>query len=67
MAMVEQGMGVSILAELVLHRTNFNIEVRPVDPPLSRTLAIGYRSKLELPVAARRFIEFIMAHKDELP
>ena len=67
MAMVEQGMGVSILAELVLHRTNFNIEVRPVDPPLSRTLAIGYRSKLELPVASRRFIEFIRAHKDELP
>ena len=67
MAMVEQGMGVSILAELVLHRTSFDIEVRPIDPPLSRTLAIGYRSKLELPVAARKFVEFIAEHKDELP
>lgn len=67
MAMVEQGMGVSILAELVLQRTTFDIEVRPIDPPLSRTLAIGYRSKLELPVAARKFIEFIAARKEQLP
>jgi DNA-binding transcriptional LysR family regulator len=67
MAMVEQGMGVSILAELILHRANFDIEVRPIDPPLKRTLAIGYRSKLELPVAARKFVEFIAERRNSLP
>lgn len=56
MTMVEAGLGVSILAELVLHRTNYRIELRPTDPPISRTIAIGYKDKSSLPIASRRFI-----------
>ena len=57
MAMVEAGLGVSILAELVLQRTNYKIAVRHTDPPVYRTLAVGYKDKNLLPVAARRFID----------
>lgn len=40
MAMVEAGLGVSILAELVLHRTNYRIKLCPTEPLITRTIAI---------------------------
>lgn len=67
MTMVEAGLGVSILAELVLRRTNHNIVRLSIDPPVYRTLAIGYKDKSSLPIASKYFIEYILAHKDELP
>lgn len=67
MNMVEAGLGVSILAELVLRRTHYNIEVRPVIPPVKRTLAIGYKDKESLPIAAKYFIEYIMNNVVNLP
>lgn len=67
MAMVEAGLGVSILAELILQRVNYDIELRPLDPPLTRTLAIAYKDKNILPIASRRFINFIKDNIDELP
>lgn len=67
MTMVEAGLGVSILAELMLRRTNFDIVCLPVDPPVYRSLAIGYKDKDSLPIASKYFIEYLLAHKDELP
>lgn len=67
MTMVEAGLGVSILAELVLHRTNYRLALRPTEPPVSRTIAIGYKDKGSLPMASRRFIECLKAHLAELP
>lgn len=67
MTMVEAGLGVSILAELILKRTNYNIVSRPLDPPLTRTIGIAYKDEKSLPMASKRFIKFIKAHLDELP
>ena len=67
MTMVEAGLGVSILAELILHRTNYRLALRPTDPPVSRTIAIGYKDKNSLPMASRRFIDYLRARIDELP
>ncbi|MDO4306632.1 MAG: LysR family transcriptional regulator [Eubacteriales bacterium] len=67
MTMVEAGLGVSILAELILHRTNYRIALRPTDPPVSRTVAIGCRDKNSLPMASRRFIQCLKDRIDELP
>lgn len=67
MTMVEAGLGVSILAELVLHRTNYRIALRPTEPPVFRTIAVGYKDKGSLPMAARRFIECLREHVEELP
>lgn len=67
MTMVEAGLGVSILAELMLRRTAYRIVCRPLDPPLSRTLAIGYKDKDSLPMASRRFIELIYSRLESLP
>lgn len=67
MTMVEAGLGISILAELVLRRTNYNIALLPLDPPISRTLAIGYKDKSSLPIASKYFIEFLISNIEKLP
>lgn len=65
MAMVEAGLGISMLAELVLHRTNYKIAVRHTEPPVYRILSIGYKDKTLLPVAARRFIDCLKKQSDQ--
>lgn len=67
MAMVEQGIGVSLLPHLSLNRINYNIAVRPVDPQVNRTISIGFKDKNVLPNASKKFIEFLFDHLDQLP
>ncbi len=67
MTMTEAELGVSILAELMLRRNNYNIVCLPLDPPIYRTLAIGYKDRNSLPIAAKYFIKFLLDNKDKLP
>lgn len=67
MTMVEAGLGVSILAELMLRRTNFDLVCLPVEPPIYRSLAIGYKEKDSMPIASNYFIDYLMKHVDDLP
>lgn len=67
MTMVEAGLGISILAELVLRRTNFNVVLLPVEPPIIRTIAIGYKTKNKLPIASKYFIEYLISNIEKLP
>ena len=65
--MVEAGLGVSILPELMLRRTNYHISCLPIEPPVRRTLAVAYKDKDSLPIASKYFIDHMMEHKEELP
>lgn len=67
MTMVEAGLGVSILAKLMLRRTNYDIACLPIAPPIYRTLAIAYKDKSSLPIASRYFIDYLKKNKNELP
>jgi len=67
MTMVEAGLGVSILAELILRRTNYRLVLRPTEPPIARTIAVGYKDKASLPMASRKFIEHLQSKVDTLP
>ena len=67
MAMVEAGLGVSMLASLILRRTNYHIVCRPTDPPVTRTLAVAYKDGNALPVASRRFIDMLVEQVAQLP
>ena len=68
MSMVEAGLGVSILAELVLMRSSaYKVVIRPTTPSIVRRLAIGYKDRQSLPIAARRFIQMLHDAVDELP
>jgi DNA-binding transcriptional LysR family regulator len=66
MAMVEEGLGVSILADLILRRTKYKIKALPLDPPIFRTMAIGYLKKEALPAASKRFIELLKSKAETL-
>ncbi|MBQ9663075.1 MAG: hypothetical protein IJV40_08015 [Oscillospiraceae bacterium] len=56
-----------IVADLILYRTNYRIARVPTDPPIYRSVAIGYKDRASLPMASRRFIERIRSRVDQLP
>ena len=60
--MVEQGLGVSVLYELVLKNEERSLAALHIEPPVERTTALAYRNKRTLSVAARRFIDFVLDH-----
>ena len=55
--MVERGLGVSILPELVLKGHDAGVETRPLSPSAERSLGISVRSRREISPAMRRFID----------
>lgn len=59
LAMVRQGLGVSILYRLVVSGFEQGLSLRPVAEPLERTVALAWRNWDTLPLASRRFAEFI--------
>lgn len=67
MTMVEAGLGISILAELILHRTNYNIVCLPLNPPIYRTIAICYKDYYSLPIASKYFIKYLKNNLNKLP
>ncbi|MBR3394845.1 MAG: LysR family transcriptional regulator [Firmicutes bacterium] len=67
MAMVEKGLGISILSELALQRTPYDLEIRPTEPAIWRHIGAIYKDKNALPAAARRFLEFFRDKIDLLP
>nr|WP_264470406.1 LysR family transcriptional regulator substrate-binding protein [Enterocloster citroniae] len=67
MTMVEAVLGISILAELVLRCTNYNIVYIPIDPPVYRTIGVAYKDKNSLPIAVKYFIEYLTANRERLP
>ena len=55
-SMVEHGLGVSVLSELVLKGRRDDVQAVPLDPPAYRQLGILVRDRKDLRPAARRFI-----------
>lgn len=67
LSMVESGLGVSILPELVLRKTNYQIKILPLKPPITRKIGFIAKDKNELPLATKSFINFMLLHIDDLP
>lgn len=59
-AMVEKKLGVSMMYRKVLTGYENHVAVRPVDADLSRPVGMVWNKWDTLPIAARRFIEFII-------
>ncbi|SFP27277.1 DNA-binding transcriptional regulator, LysR family [Oscillibacter sp. PC13] len=66
LAMVRQGLGVSVLYRLVLPGFGEGVAVRPIREAPERTVALAWRSWETMPLAARRFAEFIIRHAPEV-
>ena len=67
LSMVEQGLGVTILPELVLRKQNYDIVMLPSEPMVKRRISIISRNENELSIAAKRFIDYLIKFADNLP
>lgn len=59
LAMIRQGLGVSILYRLVLEGFEDGLELRPIRERLERSVALLWRNWETMPFAARRFASFV--------
>lgn len=59
MAMVECGLGVSMLPELILARTPYKIVAKELDVPADRHIALALRDSRSVSIAVKRFLDYL--------
>ena len=59
MAMVERGMGVGILPDMILRRVPYRLEIRPLKEPYYRSIGLAMKHAAHLTPAARKFIDYL--------
>lgn len=59
MAMVERGLGVGILPDMILKRVPYNIAVRPLEKPYYRPIGLAVKDKTHLTPAGKMFLEYL--------
>ena len=59
MAMVEKGMGVSILPGMILHRIPYQVEIRPLREPYYRAIALAVKNQKQLTPAVKKFMDYL--------
>ena len=64
MSMVENGLGISILPELILRRTPYRIVTKRLDIPAYRNIGFAVRSKKDMSLAVRKFTEYLDFRND---
>ncbi len=59
LAMVEEGLGYSIIPEMNLLRHDYRVVKRPLNPKITRNLCLIYRNINAIPQMSRLFIDFV--------
>ncbi len=59
MSMVESGLGISILPELILKRIPYKIVAKELDVPAYRDIGLALKSKKTASLAVRRFLDYL--------
>lgn len=57
-AMVEQGLGVTILPQMIVYKTSRKIAVKPLKSSEERTLGLAVKNPEQLPLSTREFIRY---------
>ncbi|KAA9021122.1 LysR family transcriptional regulator [Niallia endozanthoxylica] len=65
MSMVENGLGISILPELILQRIPHKIIAKELEVPAFRNIGIGMREQKSLSLASKRFLEYLSYRNKE--
>ena len=65
LAMVEKGLGISVQPNLLLQRLPFDIVAKSFDEPQYRELALAMRNRDAVPLATRRFIDYLRYRNEE--
>ena len=63
--MVEQGLGYSLLAKLVIQKTAYDVAVLPVEEPILRTMPLVMKDRRGLSTAAKTLMQFILKDRVE--
>ncbi len=63
MSMVENGLGISILPELILQRIPYQIITKELEVPAFRNIGIAMREQKSLSLATKRFLEYLSYRK----
>ena len=59
-AMIRQGMGISLLFRRVVHGFSEGVEIRELSQQLTRPVCLAWKNRDTLPAAARRFADYIL-------
>lgn len=59
MSMIESGLGISILPELILKRTPYHIIKKQLNVPAFRNIGLAFRDRKSAPTAVKRFVEYL--------
>ena len=59
MSMVESGLGIAILPELILKRVPYRILAKELDVPAYRNIGLALRDKKSASLAVKRFIDYL--------
>ena len=62
-SMVAHGFGISVMAELILKESNFDIEIRPLDPPQYRSIGIASFPPERVSVLTRTFVNYLAENR----
>ena len=59
MSMVESGLGISILPELILKRIPYHIVIKELDVPAYRNIGLVMRDQKTVSIAVKRFMDYL--------
>lgn len=59
MSMVESGLGISILPELILRRIPYKLVFKELDIPAYRNICLAFRNKKTISLAVEKFLEYL--------
>ncbi|MEE0154776.1 MAG: LysR family transcriptional regulator [Agathobaculum butyriciproducens] len=64
MAMVEKGMGVSILPDMILQRIPYKIEIRSLQKPYYRSIGLAIKDQRHTTPAVKKFVDYLPFRTD---
>ncbi len=64
MSMIENGLGISILPELILQRIPYRIIAKELEVPAFRNIGIAMREQKSLSLASKRFLEYLSYRRE---
>ena len=59
MAMVEKGMGIGILPDMILQRIPYKIEIRSLQKPYYRPIGLAIKDQRHITPAVKKFIDYL--------
>lgn len=64
MSMVESGLGISILPELILQRIPYRIVIKELDIPAYRMIGLAMRDEKSASLAVKRFLDYLQCRNN---